>query len=76
MDYKYDTRQGTHGVSYGAFAQIKTTTEGVIDTSVTVTPMTGLRNYNRRKSFLRRQCKTLNIIRCTYYRGKYYRISI
>lgn len=46
MDYKYDTRQGTHGVSYGAFAQIKTTTEGVIDTSVTVTPMTGLRNVN------------------------------
>ena len=43
MEYTYDTREGTHGVSYGAFAKIVKTEEGAIDTSIVPKSMTGLR---------------------------------
>lgn len=43
MEYKYDTREGTHGVSFGAFAKIAKTEEGAIDTTIKPTSMTGLR---------------------------------
>lgn len=43
MEYTYDTREGTHGVSYGAFAKIVKTEEGAIDTTIKPASMTGLR---------------------------------
>lgn len=42
--YKYEKREGTHGVSFGAFADIVTQEEGgALDTTTVPSPFTGLR---------------------------------
>lgn len=48
MAYTYDTREVTHGTSYGAFAEIveSTTTPGTLDTTIDPKEFTGLRGVS------------------------------
>lgn len=46
MSYSYEKREGTHGVAYGAFAEIKQNANGTLDTSVVPSSFTGLRSVS------------------------------
>ncbi len=48
MEYTYDIRTATHGNAYGAFAEIKESTEtpGTLDTTVAPATFTGLRGVS------------------------------
>lgn len=46
MSYQYDTREVTHGTSYGAFAEIIKLPDGSLDTTVVPNEFTGLRGVS------------------------------